>query len=164
MGRIQTTLGNPFRDKIADKCEDAQYTYAKEKNKIGAERIPEGAGFGPVDVFVIDRQSRRFVLVEVKDIASEGTTPRLVKEERDEFQKIISKLQRQTMWFSARVQAIQEEYRISPEEDYRVEGVVVVNGPRLWMYTSQEPLPVVGDIEFLSILKQGGKFQTTPAP
>lgn len=163
MGQIQTSLGDEFRDKIARQCAESDYQLIKEKSKVHNEGIPQDARFGPIDVFIIDKTHQRFVLVEAKDDASEGLVPRLMKEEFDKFQGYIAKLESQVTWFRDRVGAIKDEYSIPSDADYRVEGVIVVNQPRLWMYTSQEPLPIVGDIEFLNILKQGGKFHTVPA-
>ena len=62
IGTIQTNLGSAFRDEIAANCKDTGLVAVKEKDRAGTERIPQGDGFGPVDVFIVDEQHRRFVL------------------------------------------------------------------------------------------------------
>ena len=162
VGSLQTTLGNEFRDELAARCADAGFLCVTEKNDAGNTSIPQGSGFGPVDVFVVDRQTRRFVLAEVKAGANKGTNPALLRNERNEFLKTVDKLQKQVDWFRERLNEMKEEYGIPHGDDFTVEGVVVVNWPRLWMYTHHEPLPIVGDMEFLRMLRLGDKFVTLP--
>ena len=162
IGSIQTKLGNALRDEIADLCKRAKYTVAKEKNRIRTERIPAGAGFGPVDVFIVDRRFHRFVLAETKDAAGNITVPAEVRDELVEFQKYVGKMEKQADWFRTRVEALKSEFGIAPEDDYTVEGVIIVNYPRLWMYDHQEQLPVVADKHFYEILERGDRFLTTP--
>ena len=162
IGSIQTKRGNALRDEIADKCKRAKYTVAKEKKRIRTERIPEGAGFGPVDVFIVDKRFRRFVLAEAKDVAEPITVPAEVKDELLEFQKYVDKMEKQADWFRERVEALKSEFGIAPEEDYTVVGVIIVNYPRLWMYEHQEQLPVVADKHFYEMLKRGDGFLTSP--
>ena len=136
----------------------------KEKKRIEREQIPQGRKFGPIDVFVVDRKFRRFVLVETKGVADEGTVPKLIKIELKDFQRAIGKLERQIAWFKDRVESLKAELGLSPDEDYAVEGVIVISSPRLWMYAQPEPLPVVDEYEFFRILNKGGRFETEPVP
>ena len=126
--------------------------------------IPEGKGFGAVDVFVVDRANKRFVLAEIKDTASEGTVPGAMRKERNRFSGFVSKLNRQVDWFSARVGAMQAEYEIPRDEVYAVEGVIVVNQPRVWMFAHGEALPILDVEAFIRALKIGGEFRTVPVP
>ena len=162
IGTVQSDLGNAFRNRIAAICTEAQFQNVIEKTKVGEESILQERGFGPVDVFVVDRQLRRFVLVEAKDLADEGTVPRLLKGERDQFREAVAKVREQVGWFNARLNELKSEYGIPFEEDYSVEGVVVVSSPRLWMYTTVEAMPVVDVKHFADILRSGNSFLTYP--
>ena len=155
IGRIQETLGNQFRDEIAAQCQELEIEVRTEKDRVGKEQIPAGVGFGPVDVFVVDRQSGRFVLVEVKDTQGPGTVPRKLRTDRDRFDKYLEKLELQVKWFESRVEALYAESGEDPSEEYKVEGVIVVNSPRLWMYASEKPLPILTDLEFYDLLTSG---------
>ena len=163
IGRIQSTLGDSFRDRIADFCVSAGFSVAKEKGKIKDHRIPQGAGFGPVDVFVVDSLHRRFVLVEAKNDADEGTVPRLMRNEFRDFQKAVDKVRLQVHWFEKWLHDLKSELHIAADEDYSVQGVVVVNYPRLWMYVTHEPMPIVDVERFMVLLKGGEKLLTYPA-
>ena len=164
VGGIQTKLGDTFRDRIADRCSDKGFEHVKEKARLAREVIPQGTGFGPVDVFIVDRRFRRFVLVETKDVADEGTVPRLIKNELKEFLRAINKLESQINWFRDRVETLKTEFGISGDEDYAVEGVIVISSPRLWMYAQTEPLPVVDEKAFFRLLTTAHRFQTCPVP
>ncbi len=164
IGGVQTTLGDEFRDRIADMCSEAQFEKRREKDKVGQEKIPQGHGFGAVDVFVVDRHNRRFVLAEAKDVADEGTVPRFMKRERDKFLRYIEKLNRQVSWFKSRLPGLKSEFCIPANEDYAVVGVIVVNRSRRWMFAHNEPLPIVDPEGFIRMLKQGRDFQTIPVP
>lgn len=96
--------------------------------------------------------------------ADKGVSPTLLQNERNEFLNTVDKLEKQVDWFSKRLNEMKEEYNIPLGEDFTVEGVVVVNWPRLWMFTHYEPLPIVGDMEFLRMLKRGDMFITLPTP
>lgn len=162
IGGIQSELGNAFRDEIADLCKRAKFTVATEKDRVKSERIPQGAGFGPVDVFVVDRRFKRFVLAEAKDAAQPIEVPAEMKKELADFRKSIERMKKQADWFRIRVDTLKSEFGIASEEDYTVEGVIIVNYPRLWMYTQQDPLPVVADKHFYEMLQKGDRFLTTP--
>ena len=162
IGGIQTNLGDMLRDEIADQCNRNKYEVAKEKGRVKSKRIPEGAGFGPVDVFIVDRQFRRFVLAEAKDIAQPGAEPSENRDDFLEFRRYVGKMEKQLGWFRSRVESLKYEFGIAPEEHYTVEGVIIVNYPRLWMFDHQEQLPVVADKDFYEMLERGDRFLTTP--
>ena len=164
IGKVQKNLGDEFSDRVSQRCTEAQVENEREKRNAGKEVIPHGKGFGPVDVFVVDRTNKRFVLAEVKDTASEGTVPSAMRKERNKFTGFVSKLNRQVDWFSARVGAMQAEYEIPPDEIYSVEGVIVVNQPRLWMFAHREDLPILDVEAFFRVLKGGREFCTVPVP
>ena len=113
-------------------------------------------------MFVVDRKTRRFILVEAKDVLDEGPVPKEMKYERQEFIEYLEKLRLQTSWFEDHLADLESEYGITPEEDYSVEGVIVVNHPRPWMFTCDEPLPIVDDREFFRLLKEGKQLSIAP--
>ena len=164
IGKVQRNLGDEFSDRVSQRCTEAQLENEREKRNAGNEVIPEGKGFGPVDVFAIDRANKRFVLAEIKDTAGEGTVPSAMRKERNRFSGFVRKLNRQLDWFSARVDAMQAEYEIPRDETYSVEGVIVVNQPRLWVFAHREKLPILDLEAFIRTLKRGGNFLTIPVP
>ena len=162
VGRIQSELGTVFRDMIWKSCNDDGLTSIREKTGAGSDRIPQGQGFGPVDVFIVDRQNRRFVLAEAKDTDDPGFVSSEMKAERDEYRTAVLKVKRQVCWFAERMASLKLELGIDPSEDYVVEGVVVINRPRLWMYIADEPMPIVTDKDLLAKLRDGESLLTSP--
>ena len=162
IGTLQEKSGLPFEHDIANRCTELGFYSRHRKETIWGRRLPPGKGFGPVDVFVVDRKARRFVLVEAKDVLDEGPVPKEMKYERQEFIEYLEKLRLQTSWFEDHSADLKSEYGITPEEDYSVEGVIVVNNPRPWMFTCDEPLPIVDDREFFNLLKGGKKLSIAP--
>lgn len=160
--RTQSTLGDSFRDLIAEDCRSEGFFVTKEKGRIKGSRIPQASGFGPVDIFVVDPNHRRFVLVEAKDDADEGTVPQLMGREFRDFQTVVNKVRLQVAWFEERVQDLKSEFHINADADYSVQGVVVVNYPRLWMYSANEPIPVVDVERFAVLLREGRELLTYP--
>ncbi len=160
IGTIQTNLGNAFRDQIVAHCREVGFLALKEKDRAGTEHIPKGAGFGPVDVFVVDHQLHRFVLAEVKDVADPGMVPRKMAEQKHELGNAVDKVNLQVDWFRAKVEALKSELGIATEKDYVIEGVVIVNHPRLWMYPDARRLQIVTDRDFLEMLTRGDRFQS----
>ena len=161
IGKIQTNLGHAFRDMIAAQCTNLGLQIRKEKDQAQAERIPY-EGFGPVDVFVVDRKFHRFILVEVKDTSSSATIPKLMENEREKYLRDIEALNKQTKWFADRVEHLKAEYDIDRASSYSVEGVIVINKPRLWIYAHDSPLPIVDDGVFITALKRGTALLTYP--
>ena len=163
IGAIQRTIGNTFRDEISQKCSAIGVDNVREKDSAGTEHIPPGTGFGPVDVFAVERQSRRFVLMEVKDLDDPGIVPKKMRAEMDSFRGHVKKLQKQADWFTTRIEALKGEFGISTTDEYTVEGVIVVNHPRLWMYAFQEPMPIVTDKDLYDLLTAGERLVTPSA-
>ena len=80
IGGIQSGLGKVFENQLRERCINRGYQAEQgEKKSIGSEQLPQGRGFGPVDVFVVDRVYRRFVLAEAKDVGDDGTVARKIK-------------------------------------------------------------------------------------
>ena len=162
IGTLQERLGWPFERDIADQCQELGFENKLRKDTIRGQRLPEGQGFGPVDIFVIDRQFRRFVLVEAKNVADEGLVPREIKNEQKEFNDYLAKLRSQTSWFADKLADLKLEYGVLADEIYTVEGVIVVNRPRLWMFTHDHPLPIVDFHKFFELLQKGEQLATVP--
>ena len=162
VGALQEQLGLPFEQEIADRCHELGFENKVRKENIKGQRPPQGEGFGPVDVFVVDRDLRRFILVEAKNVADEGLVPKIIMNEQEEFSEYIDKLQSQTSWFADHVADLMSEYGIAPEEHYSVEGVIVVSRPRPWMFSSDEPLPIFDFHGFFDLLRRGSKFVLLP--
>ena len=162
---IQSGLGKVFEKQLRERCMARGYQAEQgEKKSIGGEKLPQGRGFGPVDVFIVDRVHTRFVLAEAKDVGDDGTVAKKIRNEFIKFLGHIDKLNKQVAWFEERSDDLKAEYGISRNEDYSVEGVIVLNWPRIWMYTHTEPLPIVDERNFYRILESGERFQTVPVP
>ena len=162
VGHLQKKLGRVFERNIADECHARGYDYTLEKGRVAGNPIPQGCGFGPVDVFIVDRIHKRFVLVEAKNVADEGSIPRKMQSERDEFSKFIHKVNSQVGWFMQRIAYLKVENNIPDAETYSVEGVIVVNSPRLWMFAYDRPVPILDVFNFLECLEQGKEFMIAP--
>ena len=52
-----------------------------------------------------------------------------------QFRKAVDRVNLQVDWFRERVEALKSDFGIGTGEDYLVEGVMVINYPRLWMYS-----------------------------
>ena len=164
IGRIQTRYGDEFRDYVGDRCHAQNAHVVIEKDRVGNNPIPHGRGFGPVDVFVVDRKHKRFVLAEIKDVADEGTVPSKMLSERKTFKRYSDKLRVQTEWFETRIDELKEEFGCQSDETWTVDGTIVVKSPRAWMYSHTEPLNIVHELQFLRTLKNGREFVTNPVP
>ena len=162
VGKLQKELGEVFERNIADECRSWGYQCQPEKDRIKGAKIPQGENFGPVDVFVVDHPHKRFVLVEAKNVMDEGTNPKEMTKEKREFAGYISKLNSQVDWFAQHLNELQAEYGVSTSETYSVEGVIVVNTPRVWMFTYDESVPILDDINFFRRLARGTKFTINP--
>ena len=162
VGRLQKEKGGIFEQEIIKECKARGYECSPEKDRVRGKQIPQGSGFGPVDVFVVDRTHRRFVLVEAKNVDDEGSLPREMQRERNDFSRFVSKLHSQVEWFSQRLPDLKLEHKIPDDEPYSVEGVIVVTNPRIWMFTYDGPVPVQDFISFFRSLEQGKGFFITP--
>lgn len=162
VGKLQRELGEVFEQNIADECKSRGYQYQPEKNHIKGTRIPQGQNFGPVDVFVVDREHKRFVLTEAKNVMDEGMIPKEMAKEKKEFDGYISKLKSQVEWFTQHLNELQVEYGVPADETYSVEGVIVVNNPRVWMFAYDEPAPILDYVNFFRRLARGSGFTISP--
>ena len=162
VGRLQKELGRVFEQNIADECRARGYDCRLEVDRVKGKQIPQGSGFGPVDVFLVDRKQRRFVLVEAKNVADEGSVPKEMQTDRNEFSKYIHKLGLQAEWFAQQIPELKSENGIPGCEEYSLEGVIVVNSPRVWMFTYDQPVPILDVFNFLKCLEQGNKLVITP--
>ena len=163
VGALQEQLGLAFEQEISDRCHELGIENKVRKDNIKGRRLPQGEGFGPVDVFLVDRDLRRFILVEAKNVADEGFVPKIMMNEREEFFEYIDKLRSQTSWFAAYVSELKSEYGIAPKESYSVEGVIVVSRAHPWMFSSDAPLPIVDCHLFFELLKGKGKLEIQPS-
>ena len=158
VGRLQKDIGRVFEQNIADECRALGYECRLEVDCVRGKRIPQGSRFGPVDVFVVDRIHRRFVLVEAKNVADEGSVPREMQRDRNDFSKFIDKLGLQVGWFTQHLTDLKSEYEIPDAEPYSVEGVIVVTSPRIWMFTYDHAVPILDFFNFFGCLKNGNKL------
>ena len=171
MGVLSAKIGDPFRDSIASRCIEMGFKAEKEwplpRNKAHEP-------VGPIDILVIDEKNRRFVLVEAKDLQSEGIVPNEMKGQRDRFlgtekqddKGYIRVLQDKEQAFTSNKewQCCQLKHKLKMDglEDYTVEGVIVVFRPLFWPLFATEPLPILDDLEFYKRLQSGQQFLTTP--
>ena len=162
VGRLQKEKGGIFEQNVIEECRARGYECSPEKDRVKGGQIPQGSGFGPVDVFIVDRTHRRFVLVEAKNVDDEGSLPKEMQRERNDFSRFVSKLGSQVEWFCQRLPDLKLEHKIPGDEPYSVEGVIVVNSPRIWMFTYEEPVPIQDFFGFFRCLEQGKKFVIEP--
>jgi hypothetical protein len=172
MGVLSAKMGDPFRDSIASKCIEMGLKAEKEwplpsKNKTDKP-------VGPADVLVIDQKRRRFIVVEAKNLQSQGIVPREMKGQRDRFlgteehgdkgyiQVLKDKEEAFTWNKEWQLHEVKHKLKMERLEDYTVEGVIVVYHPLFWPLFATEPLPIVDDLEFYKRLQSGQQFLTTP--
>ena len=162
-GEIQGKVGEPLKQSIAKDCkkmfgEDHVFT---EKGSISGVKSDDD--LGAVDIFIVDRLRRRFILAEVKNSASTGTDPLAMKDERHEFMDdFLPVLNQKANWFLSNIAELKREWGISSKEDYTVEEVVVVNQQRPWVLTSEDRMPIMDDEEFLAKLGRGDVLLNDP--
>lgn len=172
MGVLAAKIGAPFRDSIASKCNEMGFKATTEWPV--PKKDPASRPAGPIDILVIDEKKRRFVLVEAKNLQSEGTIPKEMKGQRDRFlgikekddQAFIQVLRDKEQAFASnkewQLHELKHKLKMDGLEDYTVEGVIVVFYPVLWPLFEAEPLPILDDLEFYERLKSGQHFLTTP--
>ena len=162
VSKLQVELGKVFERNIAEECKSKGYLCQPEKYRTQGIRIPQGMNFGPVDVFVVDRSHKRFVLIEAKNVMDEGVNPKEMANEKKLFDRYIPKLNAQVDWFTGHMNELQAEYGVPDDETYSVEGIIVVNSPRMWMFTYDEPVPILDAANFFRCLAEGSKFTIDP--
>ena len=161
-GRLQKEVGEVFERNIADELKSRGYRCQREKGRINNVRIPQGGHFGPVDVFIVDYRHQRFVLAEVKNVWDEGMNPKEMANEKKDFICYMGKLEAQVEWFTRYVRELESEYVVPAGEDYSVEGVIVVNRPRPWMFTFDDAVPILDYLIFFERLARGDDFLIHP--
>lgn len=171
MGVLSATIGDFFRDNIASKCREMGF---KAETEWALPEKKNHARVGPIDVLVVDRHKRRFVLVEAKELQSEGIVPNEMRGQRGRFlgtegqggkgyvQVLRDKEQAFTCNKEWHIHQLKHKLKMDGLEDYTVEGVIVVFRPLFWPLFAREPLPIVDDLEFYRRLKAGQHFLTTP--
>ena len=155
IGKIQSDLGHVFRDEVAQTCTNLGYETKKEKRSVGTTTIPNGMGFGPVDIFLVDRKFNRFILIETKDTESYHMRSKKMQADLKQFRTHIDKMQQQVSWFRDRMESLKREFGIECSENFAVVGVIVISRPRLWMYTTGERFPILTDRDFFDSLVRG---------
>ncbi|MCJ7635062.1 hypothetical protein MUP77_22060 [Candidatus Bathyarchaeota archaeon] len=171
MGVLSAKIGDDFRDSIASKCIEMGFKAEKEW-PLPQNKTHESVG--PIDILVIDEKNRRFVLVEAKDLQSEGIVPNEMKGQRDRFlgteeqgdKGYVRVLQDKEQAFTSNKEwqfcQLKHKLKVDGLENYTVEGVIVVFRPLFWPLFTTEPLPIVDDLEFYKRLQSGQRFFTTP--
>lgn len=172
IGFLQARQGDPFRDSIAAKCIEMGFKAEKEwpiPKKDKADKL-----VGPIDILVIDQKKRRFILVEAKNLQSQGIIPREMKGQREQFlgtmekddQGFIQVLKDKEQTFASNkewhLHELKHKRKMDGLGDYSVESVIVVFHPLFWPLFATEPLPILDDLEFYKRLQSGEHFLTTP--
>lgn len=168
IGRLQSRIGAPLRDAIAAKCRNMEYRV--ETEWIMQERAEAEQTMGPVDILVIDNKKRRFVLVEAKNLQSQGLVPTEMKKQKDRFLDIqkrfdggfIGVLRRKEQSFVSNKDWHLQRLKMDGAEDYSVESVIVVRNPMFWPLVASEPLPILDDLVFYKRLQMGQHLLVTP--
>ena len=71
-------------------------------------------------------------------------------------------LRQKTDWFQSKLHELKREYSIPDQDDYSVQGVIVVNQQMLWVLTQENRLPILDDDEFLERLGKGDALLSDP--
>ena len=171
MGVLSATIGDSFRDNIASKCREMEFKAEKE---WPLPQKKTDARVGPIDILVVDEKKRRFILVEAKELQSEGIVPNEMRGQRDRFlgtegqgdkgyiRVLRDKEQAFTFNKEWHFHQLKHKLKMDGLEDYTVEGVIVVFRPLFWPLFATEPLPIVDDLEFYRRLQSGQQFLTMP--
>ena len=172
MGVLSAKIGDPFRDNIASKCIEMGFKATTEWPIPKKDQTNQPVG--PIDILVIDQKKRRFILVEAKNLQSQGIIPKEMKGQRDRFwgtkekddQAFIQLLRDKEQAFTSNkewhLHELKHKLKMDGLEDYTVEGVIVVFHPLLWPLFASEPSPILDDLEFYERLQFGQHFLTTP--
>jgi len=168
MGRLQAKLGDPFRESIVSKCIEMGFKAEKEWPLPKKDKTDKPVG--PIDILVIDQKKRRFILVEAKNLQSQGIIPKEMKGQRDRFlgekeqddQAFIRVLKDKEQTFASNkewhLHELKHKLRMDGLENYSVESVIVVFHPLFWPLFATEPLPILDDLEFYKRLRLGQSF------
>jgi hypothetical protein len=168
MGIFQAQIGEPFKDGIASKCVALGFRAEKEWPIPQKDKVQNPVG--PIDILVIDDKNKRFVLVEAKNLQSQGIIPKEMKGQIARFledkegndQAFLRVLKNKEQAFASNKEWHLHQLKMNASEDYSVESVIVVFRPVLWPLFAFEPLPILDDLEFYNRLQSGQHFLTTP--
>jgi len=172
IGFLQAQMGAPFRDSIASKCIAKGFKAETEWPIPKKDKTDKPVG--PIDILVIDQKKRRFILVEAKNLQSQGIIPKEMKGQRDRFlgeneqddQAFIQVLKDKEQTFASNkewhLHKLKRKLKMDGLKDYSVESVIVVFRPLFWPLFATEPLPILDDLEFYKRLQLGKHFLTTP--
>ena len=162
-GALQGKRGEPFKQNLARDCMKivgADNVCTEKRAISGVRRNHE---LGAVDIFIVDREKRRFILAEVKNSASTGLDP---LEMKDEYKKFVGEflpvLRRKGNWFRSNIEDLKSEWGIPLDQHFTIEEVVVVNQQRPWVLSSPSCMPVMDDDVFLARLGRGDVMCTYP--
>jgi len=166
MGILQAQIGAPFRDSIASKC--IAMGFKAETEWPVPKQDKSEKPVGPIDILVIDHKKRRFILVEAKNLQSQGIVPKEMKGQRDRFlgtkgrddQPFLQVLKDKEQAFASNKGWHLNKLKMDASEDYSVESVIVVYHPLFWPLVATEPLPILDDLEFYKRLQLGQHFLT----
>ena len=162
-GKVQAAVGDQLKNTVAEACKkilgpDRVYL---EKGAISGVKTP--SDLGPIDIFLIDEDRARFILVEIKNSAAAGGDPLALKDEYLEFANyFLPTLREKTDWFHSNLHKLKREYGIPDQDDYSVQGVIVVNQQRLWALMQEDRLPILDHDEFLEKLGNGDALLKAP--
>ena len=162
-GEVQRAVGDPLKNAVAEACEKilGPDRVCVEKGAISGVKTP--SDLGPIDIFLIDEDWERIILVEIKNSAAAGGTPLSMKDEYRQFvDTFLPTLNQKIAWFRSRMHELKREYGIANKNDYSVQGVIVVNQQRLWVLTHENRLPILDDDEFLEKLDKGDALLSAP--
>jgi hypothetical protein len=168
MGTLQALKGAPFRDEIAKRC--ISMGLKAETEWPIHQRNKTDKVLGPIDILIIDQVNRRFILVEAKNLQSQGIIPKEMKNQRDRFlgaeahedNAFVSILKEKEKAFVSNLKWHIQKLGIVGLNDYSVESVIVVFHPIFWLHLESEPLPILDDLEFYNRLQHGLHFLTSP--
>ena len=162
-GEVQRAVGDPLKNAVAEACEKilGPDRVFLEKGAISGVTTP--SDLGPIDIFLIDEDRERFILVEIKNSATAGGSPLSMTDEYRQFvEKFLPTLNQKTAWFRSKIRGLKQEYDIKDKNDYSVEGVIVVNQQRLWVLAHENRLPILDDDDFLEKLGKGDVLLSAP--
>jgi hypothetical protein len=162
-GRINEASGDQLRDYLQEHLTEAGYNSTPEKKTIAG--VLGSCPPGPIDLFVIDRQKQRMILVEVKDL-SFRLTPTEWKWERKDYlfegepPGYLKRLHSKRDWFEKHRDQLTRESGLVPEAE--LDALVVSGMPSMWVFCSAEPLPILHFDAFLEKLKSGEPLRSNP--
>ena len=162
-GRIQASIGDPFKEAIARDCKEVSGISHVVPEKQAISGVKSERDLGPIDLFLVDDARQRFILVEVKNSGNKATTPLLISDEYGTFSdEYLPTLKAKSEWFRSHIDELKKEFAIPAEKDYKVEEVIVVNQQRLWVTAQEKRLPILDDDEFLARLGAGQDMLSNP--